>query len=63
MDADFLAGVVAAALQDELGAGPGRDDRSLLFSLALRNGVRLFGNVACWLQILQSHMQNKKIEL
>lgn len=35
MDADFLAGVVAAALQDELRTGPGRDDRSLLLQLAL----------------------------
>lgn len=30
MDADFLAGVVGAALQDELWAGSGRDDRRLL---------------------------------
>lgn len=49
MDADFLAGVVAAAFQDELSTGPGRDDRSLLLYLALRTGARHLGNVVCWL--------------
>lgn len=50
MDADFFAGVVAAALQDELSAGPRRDDRGLLLWLILRNGAGLFWNVACWSQ-------------
>lgn len=47
MDADFLAGVVAAALQDELSAGPGRDDRGLPLQLAVRAGTRPLGSVFC----------------
>lgn len=47
MDADFLAGVVSAALQDELWAGSGRDDRRLLLQLALRAGAGHLGNVIC----------------
>lgn len=35
MDADFLAGVDGAALQDEFWTRPGRDDRSLPLQLAL----------------------------
>lgn len=54
MDADSLAGVVTAALQDELWTGPGRDDRSLLLQLTLRTGARLLGNVVCLLQITKS---------
>lgn len=53
VDADFLAGVVAAALQDELWTGPGRDDRGLPLQLTLRTGARLVGNVVCWLQIMK----------
>ena len=47
MDADFLAGVVAAALQDELRTGTGRDDRGLLLRLVLRAGAGLLGDVFC----------------
>lgn len=54
VDADFLAGVVAAALQDELWTGPGRDDRSLPLQLTLRTGARLLRNVVCWLQVTKS---------
>lgn len=46
-DADFLAGVVTAALQDEFWTRPGRDDRSLLLQLALRTGGRLLRDVVC----------------
>lgn len=53
MDADFLAGVVAAALQDELRAGPWRDDRSLFPQLALRTGARLLWNVFLVLSLPQ----------
>lgn len=45
MDADFSACVVGAALQDELWTGPRRDDRRLLFQLALRAGGGLLRNV------------------
>lgn len=45
MDADFLAGVCSAALQDELRTGPGGDDRG--FSLALGLRSMQLRNVIC----------------
>ncbi len=64
MDADFLAGVVTAALQDEFWTGPGRDDRSLLLQLALRTGARLLGNVVCRLKKKsQNYIHNIQISL
>lgn len=53
VDADFLAGVVGAALQDELWTRPRRDDWSLLLQLALRTGARQLRNVICLLGITE----------
>lgn len=55
VDADPLAGVVGAALQDELGAGPWGDDRSLLLQVLLRARTGPLRDVICGTKANERH--------